>query len=233
MRNVFLAAELLGLLFPAAGVARIGVGVGLGKIILEEPLQLGKIYDLPSLPVINTGDEPADYTVGVEYSGNAAVLRPSRSWFGFEPAEFHLNPGEVQLVSIRLTLPLGEAEPGDYFAYLQGRPVYKTESGGTRIGIAAATKLSFSTVPSNFLQALRYRVKDLIEIYSPWSYILPILVVLAVFLGIVQRFAHLNLRVGIERSQKKEIEPSRKAKSAQSLKKEIKPSQRKREKKKQ
>lgn len=55
------------LLLPILALARIGVGVGIGKIVVDQPLKPGLIYTLPSLPVLNTGDEPAEYGVSIEY----------------------------------------------------------------------------------------------------------------------------------------------------------------------
>jgi len=206
MRSILLAVVLLGLLVPLGIFARIGVGVGLGKIIIEEPLKLGQIHDLPSLPIINTGTEPSDYTVQVEFTADKTVLRPSRDWFTFTPDSFHLEPGEVQVVKVRLALPLGQAEPGEYFAFLQGKPVYKDEGGGvTRIGIAAAVKLSFTVVPSNFFQALQYRIRDLAKLWMPWTYIVPGLLVFAGLLLLFKKFFSFNIGIGVkQKSQSKE-----------------------------
>jgi len=50
----------LFIIFPYVGLANVGVGVGLGKIQIDELLKSGGIYKLPSIPVINTGDEAGD-----------------------------------------------------------------------------------------------------------------------------------------------------------------------------
>jgi len=94
------------LLFPLMAFARIGVGVGVGKIEINKPLKPGGIYELPSLPVLNTGDESSDYGVSIEYHQDQPQMKPPQEWFSFEPASFHLEPGQVQNVAIKLNLPV-------------------------------------------------------------------------------------------------------------------------------
>lgn len=154
--------------FPSFTSARIGVGVGNGKIQVDKQLKAGGIYELPALPVLNTGDEPGEYGVSVEFQEDAPELRPSREWFAFEPANFSLQPGEVKLVKVKLTLPV-KTEPGDYFAYLEGHPIKKSEAGKTSIGVAAAAKLYFTVAPANFFQGLYYRFASLYTRYHPWD----------------------------------------------------------------
>ena len=147
----------LCLLCSPKALARIGVGVGTGKIVVEEKLNPGTIYEFPSLSVLNTGDEPSEYTAGVEYHQDQEQLLPKREWFNFSPDTFHLEPGEVQVVKITLSVPI-KAVPGDYFAYLEGSPVKKSVAGETSIGIAAAAKLYFSIAPANVFQGIYYRI---------------------------------------------------------------------------
>jgi hypothetical protein len=164
---LFLSAVFF-VLSPLAAQARIGVGVGLGKIQIDEPLQAGGIYNLPSLPVINTGDEPGEYGTSVAYLEGAPQLRPAQEWFRFEPQNFYLEPGKVQLVNATLTLPT-KVQPGDYFAYLEGRPESKASNGQTAIGVAAAAKIYFTVAPSNIFQASYYRLASLYAQNSPWD----------------------------------------------------------------
>ena len=63
--------------------ARIGVGVNLGKIEIDEPIKPGGIYNFPNIGVINTGDEAGDYEVAVTYHQDQPELRPSQEWFSF------------------------------------------------------------------------------------------------------------------------------------------------------
>ena len=48
-------------------IAWIGVGVGTGKIQVTEKLKPGQIYILPSISVLNTGDEKGNYKVSIAY----------------------------------------------------------------------------------------------------------------------------------------------------------------------
>jgi len=198
MRFFFAILFVLGLALPLTGLARIGVGVGLGTLRVEEPLKPGQIYRLPPLPVINTGTETADYRVAIEYHADRAEFRPEREWFSFEPALFTLDRGEIQMVTPVLTLPL-KAKPGEYFAFLSAQSVKPEETGDVKITVAAASKFYFSVIPANLLQALQYRLQDLYEQYKPWSLILPVLIGLAVLLLILRRFVSLN--IGVRRKE--------------------------------
>lgn len=181
---------ILGVLFAGAVVfpclifGKIGVGVGVGKIQLNEKLKPGAFYTLPSLPVLNTGDVPTEYEVSVEYHEGQETkaemgLRPAREWFSFEPKNFHLEPGEMQEVGIKLTLPIKGVKPGNYFAYLEAHPLSKTEKGQTSVGVAAAAKLYFTIAPANILQGIYYRFISIYLRYHPWDTIF--LVALVVF----------------------------------------------------
>lgn len=170
---------------PVVVLARIGVGVGTGKIQVDKPLQAGGIYDLPALPVLNTGDEPGDYGVSVEYHEGVPQMRPAREWFHFEPQSFSLDPGKVETVKVILTLPT-KIQPGDYFAYLEGHPVKKSVSGQTSVGVAAAAKLYFTVAPANIFQGIYYRVISLYSRYHPWNTMILAVILLAmivVFVG--------------------------------------------------
>ena len=194
MRNLWLFFLFLALVsVPAAGFARIGVGVNTGKIILEEPLKAGGIYELPALVVLNTGDEPSSYSVSVEYHVSQPEYRAEAPWFRFTPEIFHLEPGGVQKVAIQLTLPV-KAPPGEYFAYLQGQPVYGEQEGGvSRIGIAAAAKLYFTVAPANFLQGVYWRALYFWNKWSPWTYVVLVILAGALFLAVARRFVSLNI----------------------------------------
>ncbi|HZX50168.1 MAG TPA: hypothetical protein VFE94_03425 [Candidatus Paceibacterota bacterium] len=198
MRTLFFVG-LLVCVIPGVTFARVGVGVGVGKIQLDEPLRRGGIYELPNLPVINTGTEPGEYEARIEYHHNQPELVPPREWFRFEPTRFILEPGEVQQVKVLLTLPIDEAEPGDYFAYVEGRTVSKQEDGTTHVGVAAAAKLYFSVIPSNKWDATLYRLSLLWDRYSPWPQVVVAVLGLIIFLFVARlmfrRFFSLNLRV--------------------------------------
>jgi hypothetical protein len=172
MKKIIVTFFSVALLAPLFVSAKIGVGVGTGKIIVDQPMNAGSIYTLPSLVVLNTGDEPSEYGVAVQFRENQPEMRPLKEWFSFEPSNFHLEPGQSQVVQIKLALPVSGVKPGDYFAFLQGYPVMKQSFGGTSIGVAAAAKLYFTIAPSNIFQGLYYRFISLYRRYHPWDTII-------------------------------------------------------------
>jgi hypothetical protein len=195
----------LGLFLPVLVLARVGVGVGIGKIVVDQKLKPGLIYVLPSLPVLNTGDEPGDYGVSIEYHEGQETnpqmgLKPKKEWFSFEPSQFHLEPGQAQQVQIKLTLPLKGVKPGNYFAYLEAHPIVKEEAGQTRVGVAAAAKLYFTVAPANFLVGIYYRIASFFALYSPWSYVVLAIVILAILIALFRRF--FSVKIGISLRKK-------------------------------
>ena len=192
---------LLLIVFPASVFATIGVGVGTGKIQVEDKLKPGVIYRLPPLVVVNTGDEPSDYKVLVSYHTQQPQLRPPQNWFIFSPQNFHLDPKKVQAVNIKLNLPIRIA-PGDYFAYLESQPVKKTSGGGgTTIGVAAAAKLYFTVVPANIFYAIYYKIISIWDIYAPWPQRAAIVIGILFLLNIIKRF--FNIQINLKKSHDK------------------------------
>lgn len=157
------------LFFPTLVLAKLGVGVGLGKVSIDQTLAPGGIYRLPTLPVLNTGDEPSDYEVTVTYLSEQPELQPDAVWFKFTPQSFHLAAGKSQNVEVSLTLPVN-IRSGNYFAFLEAHPVKKAE--GVTIGIAAATKLNFTVKPAGVLGAAVERIRSIFETNAPVSYII-------------------------------------------------------------
>jgi hypothetical protein len=200
MKKIFFVTTLLVFfLLPASVFATLGVGIGTGKIQVDEKLYPGTIYTLPSLTVINTGDEPSDYEVTIGYHEKQPELKPLIEWFDFSPKKFHLEPGKAQVVSIKLNLPI-KTEPGNYFVYLEGQPVVKSQSGGgTIIGIAAAAKLYFTVNPANFIQGVYYRVISFWKISQPWSG--RITIFLAVILAIYLAKKYLNVQINFKKPE--------------------------------
>ena len=194
---VLFVAVMAVLFFPFSTFANIGVGVGTGKIQVDQQLKPGMTYTIPPLTVVNTGDEPSEYTVSIDYGGNQMGLKPNKEWFSFEPLQFRLEPNMTQLVQIKLTLAIN-AKPGDYFAYVQAQPAKKvTTPGGTTIGVVAAAKLYFKVVPANIFQGIYYRFMDLYSRYRPFDTI-----VLAIILGaIILRFLKKNFQFQVARKK--------------------------------
>jgi P pilus assembly chaperone PapD len=189
-----LIITVLFLISPILSNARIGVGVGAGKIQLDEELKAGGVYQLPSLPIFNTGDKTSDYEVTIEYHENIPQLRPEREWFSFSPQSFTLEPGKIQNVDIVLTLPL-EIQPGEYFAYLEGHPTKKDVNGSTVISIAAATKLYFTVAPANIFEGIYYRVSGLFVYFMPWSMIVLVSIILILLIVFLRKKFSFNFGV--------------------------------------
>ncbi len=199
MGKATLIIFVIGLILPVFVVAKIGVGVGTGIIRVDQLLKPGLIYTLPSLAVLNTGDEPYEYGVGIQYHENQPELRPPREWFSFEPSQFHLEPGQVQHVQIKLSLPVKGVEPGNYFAFLQGYPLKKTGATGTSIGIAAAAKLYFTVKSANLFVGFYYRITSFLTLYAPWSYVVLTVIILAVLITIFSRYISFNIGINIRK----------------------------------
>ena len=191
IKTSLLLAGCMIFVLPVVALARVGVGVGVGKIQINEPLKAGGIYNLTALPVLNTGDEPGEYAVSIEYHEGQETnpemgLRPAAEWFSFEPSLFSLEPGAAQTVAIKLSLPV-KTVPGDYFAYLEGHPIKKAGAGVTLIGIAAAAKLYFTVAPANIFQGLYYRFISLYSQYHPWDTIILAMIVAAVVFRLISK----------------------------------------------
>ncbi len=199
VKSLILAIVLLGL-SASLVTAKVGVGVGLGKVQLDETLSPGGVYNLPTLPVLNTGDEDGDYEVEVTFLSEQQELKPEATWFSFAPQSFPLSAGDSQPVEVRLTLPV-DTRPGDYFAFLEAHPVQKAE--GTTIGVAAATKLNFTVKPSGVLGAAIERIRSLIETNAPTSYYALGLVGGIILIVVVRRYLEVN--VGLK-AKKTELE---------------------------
>jgi len=195
MQKFILFSLMTSLALPSLAFARVGVGVNLGKIEIDEPLRPGGIYNFPSIGVINTGDEPGEYEFAVTYHQDQPEQRPGQEWFVFTPSSFHLEPGESQAVAVKLALPV-RMRPGEYFAYLEAHPVIKA-GPGTTIGVAAATKTYFTVEPANMWQAILWRVSTFFAVYAPWTYVSLAIVAAAVVITIFRRF--FAFRIGIRR----------------------------------
>lgn len=192
-------------LVPSASYARMGVGVGTGKIEFDKPLKPGSLYTLPPMTVINTGDEAGDYGVSIEYQEGQSTISPPQEWFIFIPDSFHLDASQSQVVEVQANIPIKVA-PGDYFAFLSAHPVEKVDApNGTKVGISAATKMYFTVAPANFISGVFYRLNSLWKKYTPWTYIVSALLLLSIATVILRRFITLNISIG---KMRKKIEKS-------------------------
>ena len=185
--RVAVLAGITLLVVPAVAAADVGVGVGTGKIEIQEKIKTGGIYTLPSITVFNTGTERSAYKMLVTFNDKQPQLKPKAEWFSFSPASFTLEPKKSQVVTPTLHAPL-RAQPGDYFAYLEARPAETVQQGSATIGVAAAAKLSFTMGQSNIILAIAYRLLSLYRQFEPWSQIVSVAVVLALVLGLLNRY---------------------------------------------
>lgn len=181
----------------------MGIGIGIGKIMIEEGLMSGQIYNLPSIPIINTGDEPGTYGVEITFNRAQDQHFPKVEWFTFSPNNFELEPGEIETVKVTLNLPLKTA-PGDYFAYVEAHPVVHSRiDGSTALGIAAASKLSFTILPSSFLQGVYYRLFSLYQQYLPWTSIAAGIIATLIVVLIFKKFFSFNISLQKKENQSK------------------------------
>jgi len=189
--GVFLLGAVV-LFLPLLTQARIGVGIGTGKITVTEKLRPGGIYTLPSVTILNTGDEGGDYKMDIQYHEKQPQHRPAEEWFSFYPSSFHLEPGEAKTVKIQLSLPV-KTEPGDYFAYIEAQPIVTQKIGAAMVGIAAAAKLYFTVVPANLLQGVVYRMTSFWRRYSPWTWVVLFIIVILIAWRWFRKSFHLQI----------------------------------------
>ena len=186
-------------LLPGAALATIGVGVGTGKIVVDDELKPGTIYNLPPITVLNTGDEPSKYEVSITYHEKQKELAPPEEWFLFSPKTFSLEPGESQIVEVKLNLPV-RSEPGTYFAYLEGHPLKKSQSGQASIGIAAAVKLYFTVIPGSIFEGIYYKALSFWHVYAPWPQRISIGIGILVIIILFKKF--FNIQINMKKSPK-------------------------------
>jgi len=196
---------LLGLFILSISIlpikATLGVGIATGTITIDEKLMSGMSYTLPSLTIMNTGDETATYGVNVAYHDDQKEHLLPNDWLTFSPSNFLIEPGKSQVVEVRLDIPLTDVIPGDYFCYLEGSPKKDANSGETSVGIAAATKLYLTIAPSNIFQAIYYKTLSIWETFYPWSLIVLIAITLIIIVTVFKKL--FNFELNIKRKEKK------------------------------
>ena len=194
MKKIFLFA-LVFLFVPSIVLGAVGVGVGTGKIIVDDALRAGTIYKVAPVTVLNTGDQPSDYELAITYHAEQQEMWPDKEWFSFSPSRFHLEPAGAQIVNINLNIPI-KAVPGNYFAFIEAHPVVATDTtGGAHINVAAATKFYFSIAPDNIFQGLSSRFISLYNNSKPWSHIVLVVLVLAILMTVFRKNFKFKLSV--------------------------------------
>lgn len=185
----------LFLFLPSVVLGSIGVGVGTGKIVVDEILKPGLSYTLPPITVFNTGDEPSEYYLSIDYSPREEKLKPLLEWFSFSPDSFFLEPEESKVVRVAVNIPTRNVEPGEYFAFVTAQPRSEKDYAGASVGVAAATKLYFTVESANWFQALGYRIKTIYMMYHPWNTIVLSFLLLIFLLNYLRkRFKIVDIR---------------------------------------
>jgi len=189
---VLIAAILALTVGTGIAAGSVGVAVDLGLIAIDQPLDRGMSYNLPTLGVRNPGTEPATYRMAI--APIAQKRAPTQSWFSFEPSEFTLAPGAKQVVAIRMAVPV-DANPDAYESLLEAALVGQGQ--GAQVGAAAGARLTFTVRLSSGFEAVARQAIDLFERWLPWSVMVPGLVLLTVLL----RWGGRRFRLRIERRQ--------------------------------
>ena len=172
---ITLAAGLLFLLTPVTALASRGVAIDLGRIEIQQKLTPGGSYRLPTMGVRNPGTETTRYELHASPLAMKGKKAPPSSWFHFSPSRLTLKPNQTQPVKVRIDLPTG-ADPGNYVALVG--PQIVTTGKGAQVGAAAASRVTFSVEPANWLQAWWLRAKTFFSSHEPWTYLVPALIAL-------------------------------------------------------
>jgi hypothetical protein len=189
-----ISAITIFLVFGNALFANVGVGIMPGIIRVDQPLKPGGQYRLTSMQVVNTGSESGSYQVGVTTLGKQDELTPPADFIMFDPSEpFGLEGGANKVISISLSIPVN-AKPGNYLAYVEAHPVANA-SGGTSIGVSAATKLYFTVASSSTLAGIMNSISNFIDRQAPWSYIIPAVIILGFLVFHMSRKLKFELKL--------------------------------------
>ena len=188
-----LVAGLALMLVASAGEARADRGVGIsGSITINDELSPGRRYSLPSITVINTGDEPGEYQLQLTFREGQEELRVREEWVIFEPQAFHLEAAERMPVGISLRIPNG-ARPGEYFAFIEAQSI--PEGPGTQVGIAAASRLRFVVKPSTLIEGYFNNVRTFFEDFAIWAWTGVGIFVAAIIVYSFKRWVRVRIRL--------------------------------------
>lgn len=174
-----------------------GVGIMPGKIEVNEPLYPGGRYNLPVVQVFNTGAQASRYEVVVSGMEKQKELQPPEGLVIISPQSFFLEPKANQVISLSLSVPV-KAEPGDYLAYIEARPVSQN-TAGTHIGAAVATKLYFTVKPSSTWAGLLTYTGSFFKRHALPVYIAAGLVILALLGWTYKRYLKLDIKIKLTR----------------------------------
>jgi hypothetical protein len=175
-RNACFVLAFVMFVAAAPAQASKGVAIDLGRIEIEQELTPGGSYRLPLMGVRNPGSEVTSYALKASPLRVEGKDAPPESWFHFSPAKLTLKPQQTRPVKVRIDLPTG-ADPGDYVALVG--PEIVTKGAGAQVGAAAASRVTFTVEPATWLQAERLKIKRFFSDHAPWSYVVPLVLLLA------------------------------------------------------
>ena len=195
---LFVALLLALFLLAPQAHADPGVEMTSGNIIIEDGLTPGRTYQLPSITITNTGDQPGDYVVVLSYRLGREQRSIPAEWVSFGPRRFLLSPQKSQDVAVILSIPEDGFRPGDYFAYIESHQV--SPETGDIVGTAIATRLGFTLPASGWVSSSTERVRGFAENNADWGYIIVALILGPVLLYLPRylflRFFRISIAVG-------------------------------------
>lgn len=200
---IAIAVAVLALLsaLPGVDAQQFSPAIAPSKIEVTEPLGQGDDVDLPPLSVANRSAFRATFEIDVTYIGDQAEGIPDLEWFHFEPQRFELDPGDGQVVEVRVSLPRN-AKVGDYRALLRARTVATEGPGaaGVAITAAVATTVLFSVENVDF--HFYDPTLDFLNDRAPFSYVGIGLLVAALAVYLFQMRYGVNVNFGIRLRRK-------------------------------
>ena len=195
LRLMSIALATIALALSGVGVASASIGVGTTtpRIVIDQNVQPGGIYRLPVIPVINTGTQRTDFTVFVDRASKQSELFADPRWVTVSPGTVSLDASRSALINATISVPF-LARPGNYQALIVAQPVVPGASANTP-NVQVGTKVVFRIVHSNPFAALYWRIRSLLELWAPWSYILLALLVVLLLVRYVARRYRVSFAV--------------------------------------
>jgi hypothetical protein len=145
---------VVGAAGSVAASGNTGAGVGANPIVLSAVARPGRVYQLPSLYVVNTGTSPSHYRLKVEQFAPHAGRAVPPSWISFDRNGFLLKAKESTTIELRLTVP-SRAATGKYVSDIVAGTEAGTKVSGAVASAQAATQLMF-TVGTGSASSLRW-----------------------------------------------------------------------------
>ena len=130
--------SLLLLLTPVVALASVSIGLSAPRQFNLGTVHPNKLYNVGVMGIINTGDEYGCFKMETAYHSDQPELRLPAEWVQYNPSNFCLEPGVMQVVDVKVKV-LPPVTRGDYFAFVTGC----TDFGGN-LGACVGTKLYLS-----------------------------------------------------------------------------------------